>query len=210
MKNLNFALIGAFLFLLANPHLTRASDDAHKLAFHLPQILEGQWWRFFTASFLHYNWQHLIFGFFTTLGFLLMLPMKQRIPVFVIGVIGATAIPLILTPATHHQYLMGVSGTAHGLVVACVWPLLKSPHLTERILSWSSLITVYLKVIYESYTGILVNLSLTSEYSIGFCKDAHLGGVLSITLYYLIHTLWKKHLKASSQAIDPTTTQPIS
>lgn len=209
MKNLSFTFLITFIFLLANPHLTRGSDEGNLLPFHLPHVLDGQWWRILTASFHHASWGHLFFGFLTTLGFLLMIPFRERAAVYFAGAFGSLLLPLLLTPATHNHLISGVSGVTHGLVVACVWPTLKSDYLPERIISWASLIFVYLKVTYESFTGTLVDFGLVSGFITGFCKDSHLGGVLGISLYCGIQSLWKNVTHPSPQ-LSGSNTQPTS
>jgi membrane associated rhomboid family serine protease len=127
--------IGAFLFEIAHPHW-QDSFGLHRLGALEPYavIVNHEYWRLFSALFLHYDVVHLLFNLFAL--YVLGPPLERAIgslrfcACYLIAGFGSSAgvVALTLLRIAHADQLVGASGCIMGIVGAWAGFLLRHRH----------------------------------------------------------------------------------
>lgn len=115
-------LLVIFLFeggILGNPSLDRLVTLGAQVNIY---VLQGQWWRLFTAMFLHFSWMHILFNGWSLyiMGQIVEPSLGTRNYLFVYllgGIMGGLASLAVYSPYT---VLAGASGAIFGLLGATV------------------------------------------------------------------------------------------
>jgi len=160
----------------------------------IPEVLEydrqnpGQFWRFFTSHFVHWNLNHLCWDLllFLVLGYLLI---KEDHKIFQLNlIICPWIISLLLwVIEPNMRYYRGISGIDAALYtsLACIW--LKSDDKFLNLVGLIQLILISAKIIYE-FTSQEAFFADSSTYKV--MPWAHLGGVLCS--YFTVFFIQKK------------------
>lgn len=130
-------------------------------------ILEGDWWRLFTATFLHANASHFIFN---SVSLILFGPALEAICgkwrflllYFGAGIIGNIASLIFLPDFTFH---LGASGSIYGLFGAYLFIIYKRKHLIDAA-SQQIVLTITIIGVIMTFLQSNVNIS------------AHIGGAI--------------------------------
>ncbi|MCO7223815.1 rhombosortase [Pleionea sp. CnH1-48] len=159
------------IFLTAYFH----SELIHQFNFNRSKIIEGEWWRLFSANLLHTNWNHallniaglwIIWYIYWDIGNRLTQWAFILIPVLI------NTLPLFLF-VPHIEWYVGLSGALHGTIVAFGIADFRN----SKFLSLGLLVGVTIKLSYEVMMG-------SSEWIENFIGDgvvveAHVAGALS-------------------------------
>lgn len=139
-------------------------------ALYPEQVLAGEWYRLFTAMFLHFGAEHLISNMFMQyfLGDMLLRAICQwkYALIYLLSGVGGNLLSLgvmLLTGEFHVS--AGASGAIYGIIGALLWVVLKS---CGRFASISVTRMLFAAVLYISY-------GFTTE---GVDAWAHLGGAV--------------------------------
>jgi rhomboid family GlyGly-CTERM serine protease len=125
---------GVIVFLLlllgCNLHLFTGGASA-PLRYDHTAILAGEWWRLLTHPLVHVSGYHLLLDVlaFAMLWHLLPLPVPGKIGAACICAASSLALAVVFSPLIREIGLCGLSGIAHGLMVACGGLSLSSPAL---------------------------------------------------------------------------------
>ena len=144
-------------------------------------VVNGEWWRLFTALFLHYDIVHLLFNLFAL--YVLGVPLERTVGTlrfcacYLISGIGSSAgvVALTVIGMVHAAQLVGASGCVMGIVGAWAGFLLRHRHAADakRRLSNIMLIVV-IQIVFDLstpqvsmsahlcglFTGFLVGLAI--------------------------------------------------
>ena len=110
-------LSGVMVLLLATLFFT-GEQVSRWCQYDRAAILHGEWWRIFTAHFIHFGWGHLTIN---VMGFLLVLYLfreQRSVGRWLMGIAGCslgTGLGLLIFSPKVDWYL-GFSGTGHGLL----------------------------------------------------------------------------------------------
>lgn len=140
-------------------------------AMYPPDVLEGEWYRMFSAMFLHFGAEHLISNMFMQyfLGDMLLRALSQwRFAViYLLAGIGGNVTSLIMMLVTgKFAVAAGASGAIYGIIGALLWVVLRNGGRFESISVPRMLLA----------TALYIGYGFTTE---GVDAWAHLGGALA-------------------------------
>jgi membrane associated rhomboid family serine protease len=171
-----------FLFELAHPNWTEP-EMLHRLGALEPYavVVNGEYWRLFTALFLHYDIVHLLFNLFAL--YVLGVPLERTVGTlrfcacYLISGIGSSAgvVGLTVIGIVHAAQLVGASGCVMGVVGAWAGFLLRHRHSPDANRRLSNiLLIVVIQIVFDLstpqvsmsahlcglFTGFLVGLAI--------------------------------------------------
>ncbi|HUT40120.1 MAG TPA: rhombosortase [Gammaproteobacteria bacterium] len=190
---MTIAVLAAVL-LAATLQLSPAADALQALfRYERAAVLDGQWWRLFTAHWVHLGSLHLALNLLALLLVLLLCrPAMSTLQALVCLLLYAPLVSLgLLLFNPDIDWYAGLSGVLHGLLVTCGWLLVRSRPAAILLLA-----------------GVLVKLfaEQSGAWSSGtghwlgepVIVDAHLYGAVAGLLGALVH-----------QAVRTTRERPI-
>ena len=136
-----------------------------------PAVQQGEWYRLFSAMFMHFGAEHLISNLFMQyfLGDMLLRALSQwRFAViYLLAGIGGNVTSLIMMLATgNFAVAAGASGAIYGIIGALLWVVLRNGGRFESISVPRMLLA----------TALYIGYGFTTE---GVDAWAHLGGALA-------------------------------
>lgn len=173
--NINTVLIAVNIIIWIIMTVTGDTQDTLYMyehgAMYPTNILEGEYYRLFSAMFLHFGAEHLLSNMFMQyfLGDMLLRAMSQwkyGVIYLVAGVGGNITSLLIMLWTGHYAVGAGASGAIYGIIGALLWVVILNGGRFESISISRMLMAV---VLYISY-GFMTE---------GVDAWAHLGGALS-------------------------------
>ena len=173
--NINVILIAVNILvwlILCTMGDTRSAEFMYEHgAMYPPDVLEGEWYRMFSAMFLHFGAEHLISNMFMQyfLGDMLLRALSQwRFAViYLLAGIGGNVTSLIMMLATgNFAVAAGASGAIYGIIGALLWVVLRNGGRFESISVPRMLLA----------TALYIGYGFTTE---GVDAWAHLGGALA-------------------------------
>ncbi|MBE9504395.1 MAG: rhombosortase [Proteobacteria bacterium] len=185
-------MLWASLLALANLSLLNGKASTN-LAFFLPDVEGGQWWRVFTFPFVHVSWYNLILD---GSAFLLLYhgieeeKRSKRLFYVLIPTVTSLLYPLLFSPLIERSGLCGLSGCAHGLMAITGLELIrrypKGDFLHKTGLIY--FLTVFVKSIIEATTGQVLFAGLHFG-DVGLpIAESHLGGLLGgIVIFFFLN-----------------------
>jgi rhomboid protease GluP len=151
---------------------TRTADfmEAHG-ALYAPDVLAGEYYRIFTAMFLHFGAEHLISNLFMQyfLGDMLLRALNQWkfALVYLLSGVGGNLLSLwMMLRSGVYSVAAGASGAIYGIVGALLWIVLRNGGKFEAISIPRMLLA----------TALYIGYGFTTE---GVDAWAHLGGALT-------------------------------
>jgi membrane associated rhomboid family serine protease len=152
--------VAAFLFELAHQNWTE-TQMLHRLGALEPYavVVNGEYWRLFTALFLHYDIVHLLFNLFAL--YVLGVPLERTVGTlrfcacYLISGIGSSAgvVALTVIGMVHAAQLVGASGCVMGIVGAWAGFLLRHRHAPDAKRRLSNiLLIVVIQVVFDLST----------------------------------------------------------
>lgn len=140
-------------------------------AMYPPAVLEGEWYRLFSAMFLHFGAEHLISNMFMQyfLGDMLLRALNQWkfAVIYLLAGIGGNVLSLIMMLVTGDLAVAaGASGAIYGIIGALLWIVLRNGGRFESISVPRMLLA----------TALYIGYGFTTE---GVDAWAHLGGALT-------------------------------
>lgn len=173
--NINVILIAVNILvwlILCTMGDTRSAEFMYEHgAMYPPDVLEGEWYRMFSAMFLHFGAEHLISNMFMQyfLGDMLLRALSQwRFAViYLLAGIGGNVTSLIMMLVTGKVAVAaGASGAIYGIIGALLWVVLRNGGRFESISVPRMLLA----------TALYIGYGFTTE---GVDAWAHLGGALA-------------------------------
>lgn len=160
-----------------------------KMLFIPAEVINGQFWRIVTYSFVHVSWYHLLFDSAAFLILYMQLEekslIKRTIYVVMCTFSSLLAVLLVLPKMAVTGYC-GLSGTAHGLMAICALEMIFAK---DKSISLTGLICMGLliaKCIFENLTGTMF-LNFMHPDLVGTpIAMAHTGGLIGGALIYII------------------------
>lgn len=175
--------------VLANLGLLVANTPSGSLVFVPDAIAAGEWWRIFTAPFVHVSRYHLILdgtAFLLVYAGLEERHRGRRLALVLFAVAGSLLLPLAIAPELNRIGLCGLSGPAHGLTAVSALEMLR--HRQQRKIGVILLAALLLKTAWELWSGI-VFLQFLHLGDIGHPIVAtHAGGVIGGVVGFLLAT----------------------
>jgi membrane associated rhomboid family serine protease len=152
--------VAVFLFELAHPNWTEP-EMLHRLGALEPYavVVNGEYWRLFTALFLHYDIVHLLFNLFAL--YVLGVPLERTVGTvrfcacYLISGIGSSAgvVGLTVIGIVHAAQLVGASGCVMGVVGAWAGFLLRHRHAPDATRRLSNiLLIVVIQIVFDLST----------------------------------------------------------
>lgn len=178
MKNkTSFASIVIFLlvvFFLVNDYVEEY------LIYDVNAVNNFQFWRFFSANFLHTNLYHMLLNLsaFILIYYLYENNFSFELYIFLFISLCFSITISIYFFSKEIIYYVGLSGVLHGL-------LIYSLYLERTKVSYFMIILVYGKVLYEQIIGSNREIEILIDAKVAV--DAHFYGVLIATFLYLIN-----------------------
>lgn len=161
--------INLFLFLLLT--LFGGSTNPWTLemfgAFNRQWVLEGDWYRFITAAFLHHGFGHLLFNMFVMIVFVVELerilgPLRFLL-FYLLSAVGASLVTFFFAP---YAVVVGASGAIFGVFGAFLFMIRYRPEFMSMRARQTILPLIVINLI---FTFIDANTSITG----------HIGGFVS-------------------------------
>ena len=166
------------------------------LEFNRIAIEQGQWWRIFTAHFVHLNHWHLALNMSGLVLFFYffydVMPLRNWLLSLVLGVTGTGVAMFALNPEMN--IYVGFSGVLHGIfLVGLIVSFRQTPKLNGLII-----FLVFCRLAWEQMPGYDVNYM--RDYINGSVfVDAHLYGAVFGLLSATLLMLWNRQLKVPSE-----------
>lgn len=163
-------------------------------AMYPPDVLSGEWYRLFSAMFLHFGAEHLISNMFMQyfLGDMLLRALNQWkfALIYLLAGIGGNLTSLVMMLVTGDLAVAaGASGAIYGIIGALLWVVLRNGGRFESISVPRMLLA----------TAVYIGYGFTTE---GVDAWAHLGGAVVGFLAAIL--LYRKKVSASVEAWDDT------
>ncbi|MDD7643299.1 MAG: rhomboid family intramembrane serine protease [bacterium] len=163
-------------------------------AMYPPDVLSGEWYRLFSAMFLHFGAEHLISNMFMQyfLGDMLLRALNQWkfALIYLPAGIGGNLTSLVMMLVTGDLAVAaGASGAIYGIIGALLWVVLRNGGRFESISVPRMLLA----------TAVYIGYGFTTE---GVDAWAHLGGAVVGFLAAIL--LYRKKVSASVEAWDDT------
>jgi membrane associated rhomboid family serine protease len=177
--------VAVFLFELSHQNWTEP-EMLHRLGALEPYavVVNGEYWRLFTALFLHYDIVHLLFNLFAL--YVLGVPLERTVGTirfcacYLISGIGSSAgvVALTVIGMVHAAQLVGASGCVMGIVGAWAGFLLRHRHAPDAKRRLSNiLLIVVIQIVFDLstpqvsmsahlcglFTGFLVGLAIAPK-----------------------------------------------
>ncbi len=171
-------LFGALLLALNLPMLCGIANDA--LVLNPERVVAGEWWRWFSFSWVHLSWYHLLLD---GAAFLLLYSglrstrgMRLAQVALCLGLSGL--FPWFLAPEISAIGLCGLSGAAHGLMMLSGLEMTRDSDRLMRRIGWIMVLGVAVKALGEQFSG----AGALANWHPGFVgtpiPSCHLGGVV--------------------------------
>lgn len=173
----NLMLLGCwavFLIDLVLPHQGQLGLLAQLFVLYPPAIEQGQWWRLFTAGFIHFGWPHILFNSYALFQ---VGPLVEYVygsgryaAIYLAALLGGSIAAYVTTAGTQ-EVTAGASGAIMGVFGAMAILGFKLPPLRRELLQNAAL-----------------PILLTLGYGFtnpGISNAAHIGGVVTGALVAL-------------------------
>lgn len=174
-----FANTLLFLLMSLNGGSTNASTLLEYGAFYNPLVIEGEWYRFFSAMFLHIGFQHFLFNMFSLIVFAAglekIIGSVRYAFVYVFSGLGGSLLTFI---SGADVLVAGASGAIFGVFGAFLAILLNKRYVLDKGTKQVFLAVLVINLIY-TFIGV------------GISVEGHIGGL--IAGFVIASTLtWKK------------------
>lgn len=161
-------------------------------AMYPADVLQGEWYRLFSAMFLHFGAQHLISNMFMQyfLGDMLLRALSQwkYVLIYLLAGLGGNVASLVMMLVTgDFAVAAGASGAIYGIIGALLWVVLRNGGKFESISIPRMLLA----------TALYIGYGFSTE---GVDAWAHLGG--AVTGFLASVLLYRKKLTITSEQWD--------
>ncbi|MET1253697.1 rhombosortase [Aliikangiella maris] len=183
---LNIALIrpsrfSVVIILLCIAIQAFSPDSIILLRYEYQAVIDGQWWRLFTANFTHSNWNHLWLNMsgLILIDILFQPLMTNRLKIYLLS--GCILFNILLLHCfIKLEWYVGFSGALHGYLVGCALFSFKAAIKTNSFI----LAVVGIKLFIELNWNIN---ELTANFiQANVVEEAHLSGAVSAIFIYVL------------------------
>jgi rhomboid family GlyGly-CTERM serine protease len=190
------------LLVAANLPLFATHQPNLALVLFPDAVARGEWWRLILHPFVHVSLYHLLLdgvAFVLLLGSLEALSPARRLLIAASAAAGSIVAAGLANGELATYGLCGLSGSAHGLMVASGLLMLQRGERSDRALGLTLVVVVGLKSLFEVATGHVFFESLHLG-NIGTPNPlCHLGGVLGALALLLAPRLTPTKLLSASR-----------
>ncbi len=149
------------------------------------KLFAGEWWRIFTHYFAHLSWYHLLIDAGAFLILFFSIDEKKRYLYLMACAAGSLILPLVFSVVIYSNGLCGLSGIAHGLMIAAALEMINNKQ--TKTIGWLAFSIVIIKTTIE-LTISPTTLSFLHLGNVGIpVAECHAGGIIGglITFYFL-------------------------
>jgi rhomboid family GlyGly-CTERM serine protease len=150
----------------------------------------GQWWRLFTAMWVHLSWQHWLADLLAAVGLMLLIGREARAgAMLAVLVASGVAVQLALCRVPSVGWYGGLSGALHGLAL---WGGLRL--LTGSGVSRVSGVVLCLGVLVKTWLeqSWLAPVVFDAQWGFGVVRISHAAGALSGLVLWLLQEWWQR------------------
>ena len=186
MKKIKIELfVFAAILVLCNTHLFTNSFPENTALFP-EKLFAGEWWRIFTHYFAHLSWYHLLIDASAFLILFFSIDKKKRYLYLFACAAGSLILPLAFSDVIYSNGLCGLSGIAHGLMIAAALEMITNKQ--TKIVGWLAFSIVIIKTTIE-LTVSPTALAFLHLGNVGIpVAECHAGGIMSgLIVFYSIH-----------------------
>ncbi len=180
----------AAILVLCNTHLFTNSFPENT-ALIPEKLFAGEWWRIFTHYFAHLSWYHLLIDTSAFLILFFSIDEKKRYFYLMACATGSLILPLVFSDVIYSNGLCGLSGIAHGLMVAAALEMIKNKQ--TKTIGWLAFLIVIIKTTIE-LTVSPTALAFLHLGNVGIpIAECHAGGIISgLIMFYFLECRNKK------------------
>ncbi len=185
----DFWICLALLLILNIPLLSGTWN--YPFTFLPSAVAAGEWWRVFTAPFVHISFYHLLVdgvAFALLYSSIAQWRLGKRLVLLSATTSGGLLIPLWVDPAIQQVGLCGMSGVAHGLMAVCALDLISAGEQKARRIGLISFAVVFVKCAAEAISGRLI-FDFVHFGNVGLpIVTCHAGGMLGALIVAAVVT----------------------
>jgi rhomboid family GlyGly-CTERM serine protease len=183
---LNISIVGLIV-------ISAAATDAlfPLLSLVRVQVEQGEYWRLFTSSFVHFGWPHTLMNLaaflLCALALLNNFPVKQLLGLIIFCCLSVGLGVFYLNP--EYGTYAGLSGAIHGFIIAGLMRNRRHPYWLNAIF----IALVFSKIIYEHQPDYQAT-QLQTLMPVPVAYDAHMYGAIAGLIFGLGHwfIIWIK------------------